>query len=117
MLAMVCTERQNDWDAHLPPIKYAYNNSVSAATSLAPDEIQIGRLLRLALVVFDRYYDGAHQSLDRYDLAYCNHARGRQQRTYELVREQHALTVTLVERRNSTLSDTLLCRPNTRSVA
>ena len=36
MLAMVCNEHQNDWDVHLPHVEYAYNNSVSAATGLAP---------------------------------------------------------------------------------
>ena len=93
MLAMVCTERQNDWDAHLPPIEYAYNNSVSVAIGLVPDTVHVGRLPRLPLVVFDRYYGGAHQSFDRNHLAYSNHALERKQRTYELVHEQHALTV------------------------
>jgi len=36
MLAMVVNEQQNDWDAHLPHVEFAYNNSVSAATGLAP---------------------------------------------------------------------------------
>ena len=47
MLAMVCNEHQNDWDYHLPHVEYAYNNSVSAATGLAPNEVHIGRLPRL----------------------------------------------------------------------
>ena len=46
MLAMVCNEHQNNWDAHLPYVEYAYNNSVSAATGLAPNEGHIGRLSR-----------------------------------------------------------------------
>ena len=46
MLAMVCNEHQNDWDVHLPHVEYAYNNSVSAATGLAPNEVHIGRLPR-----------------------------------------------------------------------
>ena len=29
MLAMVVNERQDDWDAHLPHVEIAYNNSVS----------------------------------------------------------------------------------------
>ena len=37
MLAMVCNEHQNDWDVHLPHVEYSYNNSVSAATGLAPN--------------------------------------------------------------------------------
>ena len=60
ILAMVCNDHQNDWDAHLPHVEYAYNNSVSAATGLAPNEVHIGRLLCLPLSVFDRSYGGAH---------------------------------------------------------
>ena len=111
MLAMVCNEHQNDWDVHLPHVEYAYHNSVSAATGLAPNEVHIGRLPRLPLTVFDRSYGGTHQNLDRDQLAYCDLARERQQRAYELVREQHALTVARVNGRNSALSDALLRRP------
>ena len=65
MQAMVCNEHQNDRDAHLPHVEYAYNKSVSAATGLAPNEVHIGRLPRPPLAIFDRSYGGAHQSLDR----------------------------------------------------
>ena len=63
------------------------------------------------LTVFDRSYGGAHQSLDRDHLADCDLARDRQQHAYELVREQHALTLARVNGRNSPLSDVLLRRP------
>ena len=111
MLAMVCNKHKNDWDAHLPHVEYAYNNSVNAATGLAPNEVHIGRLPRLPLAVFDRSHGGARQSPDRDHLAYCDLARERQQRAYELVREQHALTTTRINGSNSTLSDALLSRP------
>ena len=111
MLAIVCNEHQNDWDAHLPHVEYACNNSVSAATGLATNEVHTGRLPRPPLTVFDRSYGGGHESLDRDHLAYCDPARERQQHAYELVREQHALIVTRVNERNSTLSDTFLRRP------
>ena len=111
MLAMVCNEHRNDWDVHLPHVEYAYNNSVSTATGLAPNEVHIVRLPRLPLIVFGRSYGGAHQNLDRDQLACCDLARERQQRAYELVREQHALTVARVNGRNSALSDALLRRP------
>ena len=110
MLAMVCNEHQNDWDAHFPRVEYAYNKSVSATTGLAPNEVHIGRLPCLPLTVFDRSYGGGHQSLDRNHLAYYDLAR-EQQHAYELVREQHALTVARINERNSTLSDALLRRP------
>ena len=44
LLAMVCNEHQNDWDVHLLHVEYAYNNSVSAATGLAPNEVHLERL-------------------------------------------------------------------------
>ena len=111
MLAMVCNGHQNDWDVHLPRVEYAYDNSVSAATGLAPNEVHIGRLPRLPLTVFERSYSSVNQSLDRDQLAYCDLARERQQRAYEIVREQHALTTARVNGRNSALSDALLRRP------
>ena len=54
MLAMVVNERQDDWDLHLPHVEFAYNNSISAATGLAPNEVHMGKLPRLPLTVFDR---------------------------------------------------------------
>ena len=33
MLAMVCNERQDDWDIHLPNVEFAYN-TISAAIGL-----------------------------------------------------------------------------------
>ena len=80
---MVCNEHQNDWDVLLPYVKYAYKNSVSTATGLAPNEVHLGRLPYLPLAVFDRSYDGAHQSLVHDQLAYYDFVRGWQQRPYE----------------------------------
>ena len=51
--AMVVNERQDDWDAHLPRVALAYNNSVGAATALAPNEVHMNRLPRLPLTVFE----------------------------------------------------------------
>ena len=51
--AMVVNERQDDWDAQLPHVEFAYNNSVSAATDLAPNEVHMGRLPRLPLTIVD----------------------------------------------------------------
>ena len=44
MLSMVVNERQDDWDLHLPHVEFAFNNSVSAATGLVPNEVHMGRL-------------------------------------------------------------------------
>ena len=111
MLAMVVNELQNNWGVKLPHVEFAYNNSASAATVLAPNEVYMGKLPRLPLTTFQRIGVFGHQSLARDDLAYCDSATDRQQRAYDVVREHHALTVSRVERRNSALSDTLHAVP------
>ena len=63
MLAMVANERQDDWDVRLPYVEFAYNNSVSAATGLAPNEVHMNRLPRLPLTIFEHHYARGHQSL------------------------------------------------------
>ena len=88
-------------------MEFASNNSVSAATGLASNEVHMLRLPRLPLTIFDHHYARGHQSLARDHLEYCDLAADRQRRAYALVRQQHALTVSRVELRNSALSDAL----------
>ena len=107
MLAMVVNEQQNDWDVRLPQVEFAYNNSVSAATGLAPNETHMDRLPRLLLTVFERKGVAGYQSLARDRLAYCDLATDRQQRAYDIVRKHDALTVSRVNRRNSALANAL----------
>ena len=111
-LAVVVNERQDDWDLHLPHVEFAYNNSVGAATGLAPSEVHMGRLLRLPVTVFDRPGVVGHQSLARDHLAYCDLATHRQKRANDIVRAHHALTVSRVNSRNSALADPLRPAPN-----
>ena len=107
MVAMVVSERQDDWDIYLPCVEFSYYNSVSAATGLAPNEVHMNRLPHLPLTIFEHHYALGHQSLARDHLEYCDLAADRQRRAYALVREQHALIVFRVERRCSALSDAL----------
>ena len=109
VLAMGCKEHQIDWVTHLSHVEYTYNNSASAATGLASNEVHIIRLPSLPLAVFDRSYGGARQSLDHDCLAYCDPVPERQHHAYELVREQPALPVARANGRNSTFSDPLPC--------
>ena len=92
MLCMVVNERQDDWDLHLPHVEFAYNNAVSAATGLAPNQVHMNRLSRFPMAVFDNFYARGHQSLARDQLEYVNLAADRQQRSYALVREHTQLT-------------------------
>ena len=111
MLAMVVNERQDDWDLQLPHVEFAYNNLVSAATGLAPNEVHMGRLPRFPLTAFERTGVLGHQSLARDHLAYCDQATDRQQHANDLVRKHHALTVSRVNRQNSALADALRPAP------
>ena len=101
MLAMVVNERQDNGDVHLPHEEFAYSNSGSAATGLAPNEVHMNRLPRLPLTPFEHHYARGYQ------MEYCDPAADRQRRAYALVHEQHALNVSRVEHRNSALSDSL----------
>ena len=111
MLAMVVNERQDDWDLHLPHVEFVCNDSVSAATGLAPNEVHMGRLPRLALTIFDRTGVVGHQILARDHLAYCDLATNRQRRANDIVRAHHALIVSHVNCGNSALTDALRPAP------
>ena len=80
MLAMVVNERQDDCDLHLPHVEFPYNNAVSAATGIAPNEVHMDRLPRNPLTVFDRNGVVGHKSLARDHLAYCDLASGKSAR-------------------------------------
>ena len=88
-------------------VEFAYNNSVSAATGLAPNEVHMSTLPRLPLTIFERTGVFGRQSLARDHLTYFDVATDRQQRAYDIVRKHHALTISRVERRNPALSDAL----------
>ena len=108
---MVVNERQDGWDLQLPLIEFAHNNSVSAVTGLAPNEVHMGRLSRLPLTVFERTGVAGHESLARDHLVYCDLATDRQQRVNDIVCKHHNLTVSRVNRRNSALADALCPAP------
>lgn len=65
------------------------------------------RLLGLRLTIFERPYAGGHQGLERNHLGIVDLTADGQQLAYDLVREQHALTVAGMENCNSALSGTL----------
>ena len=112
ILAMVVNERQDDWDFNLPHVELSYIKSVSAATGLAPNEVHMGRISLLPLTDFDRTGVVGHQCLARDPLAICDLASDRQTRANDIVRAHHALTVSRVNRRNSSLVEALRPVPN-----
>ena len=108
---MVVNKLQNNSGVQLPHVECAYNNSVIAATSLAPNKVHMSRLPRLPLAIFERTGVAGHQSLAHDHLAYCDLATDRQQRACDIVRKYRALTVSRVERRNSFFSSALRAVP------
>ena len=111
MFAMVGDEQLSDWDIQPPHVESAYNNSVSAAPGLAPNEMHTGCLPRLPPTAFDLPNIGGHQSLNRNQLAYIDLATARQQRAYRAVRELDAIYVSRLDRRNAPLMDALRLLP------
>ena len=85
---------------------------IISADGVRPNDDRVAALTRMSMPTDIKQL----RSLDRDQLAYCDLARDRQQRAYEIVREQHALTVARVNGRNSALSDALLRRPKYTAV-
>ena len=111
MLSMMVNERQDDWDLCLPHIQAAFNNSVNAATGLAPNEIHLGRMPRLPFTIFERDNIGGHQSLQRDQLAYRDQLRERQKWAYDLVRQHHTATISRLSRANDRITAALNRQP------
>ena len=91
----------------MPRVELVYKIFVCAATGLAANEVHMNRLPHLPLAIFEQHYARGYQSLARDQLEYCDLAADRQRRSYALVREQHAITVSCVDRRDSALSDAI----------
>ena len=77
LLSMVVNEQQDDSDLRLPHVEFAYNNSVRAATSLAPTEVHMGRLQCLPQTVFEHTGVAGPRSLARDRLDHCDVATDR----------------------------------------
>lgn len=105
MLAMAVNKRQDGWDAQLSHIEFVYKKLVSATAFEAPNEAVMGRLPPFPFTNFELAMVVGHQSLSCDQLACSDPATGRQRRSYNNVCDHHAFTVSLLDRRNSALSD------------
>ena len=112
MLSLVISEQQDDWDEWLPCVVQAYNNSVSAATGLAPNEIHLGRMPRLPMTVIDECVVKGHTGEKQDQLLYLDIVRERQQRAFELVQESHLIAMSKIQRSNTKLLTILHKLPN-----
>ena len=82
MLSLVISEQQDDWDEWLPYVVQACNNSVSAATGLAPNEIHLGRMPRLSMTIIDKCVVKGRTGEKQDQLLYLDVVRERQQRAF-----------------------------------
>ena len=112
MLSLVISEQQDDWDEWLSYVVQAYNNSVSAATGLAPNEIHLGRMPRLPMAVIDECVVKGHTGEKQDQLLYLDIVRERQQRAFELVQESHLIAMSKIQRSNTKLLTILHKLPN-----
>ena len=114
MLSLVISEQQDDWDEWLPSVAQAYNNSVSAVTGLAPNEIHLGRTPRLPMIVIDECVAKGHTGEKQDQLLYLDIVRERQQRAraFELVQESHLIAMSKIQRSNTKLLAILHKLPN-----
>lgn len=89
----VVNDCQDNWNVHLPHIGFAYNNSLSVVTGLAPNRIRLGHLPRFPIVILEQGHIPGNQSLQRY------------QRAYDLVREYNTITTSCITRPKAKLLD------------
>ena len=94
-------KKLDDWDEWLPYVVQAYNNSVRAATGLAPNEILLGRMPRLPMTIIDECVVKGHTSEKQDQLLYLDIVRERQQRAFELVQGSHLIAMSKIQRSNT----------------
>lgn len=102
---MVVKERQNGWDERLLHVEAVSDSSVKAVTGLTPNEVQLGRLLRLPTTIIERRGASYHQGLGRDQLEYCNLGQKREKR------EHHTIALSRIARGNQELNNTYHKRP------
>ena len=85
MSSLVISEQQDDWDEWLPFAVQAYNNSVSVATGLAPNDIHLGCMPRLPMTIIDECVVKGNMGEKQDQLLYLDIVRERQQCAFKLV--------------------------------
>ena len=91
---------------------HAYNNSVSAATGLAPNEKHLWRMPRLPMTIINECLVKGHTGENQDQLLYLNIVRERQQRAFELVEQSHLIAMSKIQRFNTKLLAILRKLPN-----
>lgn len=84
MLSMFVNVRQNSWDLSLSHTMLPYNSSVGRATGLLPNELHIGRVPRLRVIVFERCTFDGHQPLEQGEMYHYELAPSRQRKAFNV---------------------------------
>ena len=106
LMAVVFNEHQNNWDLQLSHVEFAYNNSVTAVTGLAPEEVHMSGLPRLPLTSSERTGVGGHQNLPAITSPTAPW-RPTANSALTISSMKTTPSVSRVERRNSALSEAL----------
>ena len=109
MLSLVVSGQDDDWDEWLPNTVQAYNNSLSAATGLAPNEMHTSTAKDHNRRM--RCQEG-HMVEKQDQLLYFDIVRERQQHAFELVQESHLIAMSKLQRPNTKLLAILHKLPN-----
>ena len=96
----------------MPYVVQEYNNSVSTATGLAPNEIHLGRMPRLPMIIIDECAVKGFTGEKQDQPLYLDIVRERQQRAFELVQEGHLIAMSKIRRSNTKLLAILHKLPN-----
>ena len=112
MLSLVISEQHDDWDEGLPNMVQAYNNSLSAAIGLAPNERHLGCMPRLPTTIIEECVVKGHMGEKQDQLLYLDIVRERQQHAFELVQESHLIATSKLQRSKTKLLAVLHKLPN-----
>lgn len=83
---------------------FAKHPNVSRGTGLAPNEVHIGRYIRLPMTILEGRGVKGHQNLKKDQLEYLDLVRDRQIRAYNLVREEDKLLKARHDKANDKLA-------------
>ena len=112
MLSHFVADYQTNWDELLLHAIVAQNNSVSRGTGLTPNEVHIGRNLRLPMTILEGRGVKSHQGLGRDQLDFLQLVRERQNRASEFVRKEILLIKAKHQAANKKLNSIFRQRPN-----
>ena len=112
IISLVTSEQHDDWDEWLPNMVQVYNDSLSAATGLVPNEIHLGCMPRLPMTIIEECVVKGNMGEKQDQLLYLDIVREMQQHSFELVQESHLIAMSKLQRSNTKLLAILHKLPN-----